>query len=122
MLGSAVGEIEMIAEPKHKPHHDDNYCGERRRQEKALDEALKNTFPASDPVSVEQPMLTAVDGKRKRPIEKTRDADQQQSIVMSEVRARQGVTGHHVRYVLAFGLASTIIALTVLYLFYFAVE
>ena len=26
-----------------------------RRQEEALDEALKNTFPASDPVSVEQP-------------------------------------------------------------------
>jgi hypothetical protein len=28
---------------------------ERMRQEDALDEALKNTFPASDPVSVEQP-------------------------------------------------------------------
>jgi hypothetical protein len=28
---------------------------QRRRQEEALDEALKNTFPASDPVSVEQP-------------------------------------------------------------------
>ena len=28
---------------------------ERIRQEEALDEALKNTFPASDPVSMEQP-------------------------------------------------------------------
>jgi hypothetical protein len=28
---------------------------ERMRQEDALDEALKNTFPASDPVSAEQP-------------------------------------------------------------------
>jgi hypothetical protein len=28
---------------------------ERIRQEEALDEALKNTFPASDPVSVEKP-------------------------------------------------------------------
>jgi hypothetical protein len=27
----------------------------RRRQEEALDDALKNTFPASDPVSIEQP-------------------------------------------------------------------
>jgi hypothetical protein len=27
----------------------------RRRQEEALDEALENTFPASDPVSAEQP-------------------------------------------------------------------
>jgi hypothetical protein len=33
----------------------DRDTGERRRQEQALDEALKNTFPASDPVSVEQP-------------------------------------------------------------------
>jgi hypothetical protein len=27
----------------------------RMHQEEALDEALKNTFPASDPVSAEQP-------------------------------------------------------------------
>ena len=27
---------------------------ERRRQELALDDALENTFPASDPVSIEQ--------------------------------------------------------------------
>jgi hypothetical protein len=47
----------MIAEPKRKPHQDDNDRDkrERSRQEEALDEALKNTFPASDPVSVEQP-------------------------------------------------------------------
>jgi hypothetical protein len=47
----------MVVEPKHKPHQDD--CNfkkrERERQEEALDEALKNTFPASDPVSAEQP-------------------------------------------------------------------
>jgi len=29
---------------------------ERRRLERALDEALANTFPASDPVSIEQPV------------------------------------------------------------------
>jgi nicotinate phosphoribosyltransferase len=28
----------------------------RRRQEEALDEALKETFPASDPVALEQPV------------------------------------------------------------------
>jgi hypothetical protein len=28
---------------------------ERKRRENALDEAIENTFPASDPVSVEQP-------------------------------------------------------------------
>lgn len=27
----------------------------RRHQEEALDDALKNTFPASDPISIEQP-------------------------------------------------------------------
>jgi hypothetical protein len=56
----------MIAEPKRKPHQDDNDRDkrERRHQEKALDEALKNTFPASDPVSVEQPMPPAADRDR----------------------------------------------------------
>ena len=49
----------MIAEPKRKPRQDDRDKRERRHQEKALDEALKNTFPASDPVSVEQPLLPA---------------------------------------------------------------
>jgi hypothetical protein len=48
----------MIADPKHKPHQDDGDSDKRRRQEQALDEALENTFPASDPVSVEQPMAS----------------------------------------------------------------
>jgi hypothetical protein len=53
----AIEAIEMIAAPKHKHHQDVNNRGNREywRREKALDEALKNTFPASDPVSVEQP-------------------------------------------------------------------
>ena len=50
------------------------------------------------------------------------DPDAKQPIVISEVRARQGVTGHNVRYVLGFGLAGAIIAMTVVYLFYFAVD
>jgi len=48
----------MIAEPHQPPHDKDRSKGERRLNEKALDEALKNTFPASDPVSVEQPVST----------------------------------------------------------------
>ena len=48
----------MIAGPQKQPHDKDRSKGERRRDEKALDEALKNTFPASDPVSVEQPVST----------------------------------------------------------------
>ena len=50
------------------------------------------------------------------------DPDAKRPIVMSGDRARQGVTGHNVRYVLGFGLAGAIIALMVLYLFYFAVD
>jgi hypothetical protein len=46
----------MSAEPK-QHHHKDRDKRERRRDERALDEALKDTFPASDPVSVEQPVL-----------------------------------------------------------------
>jgi hypothetical protein len=45
----------MILEPKRKPPEDDSDPKERERQEEELDEALKNTFPASDPVSAEQP-------------------------------------------------------------------
>ena len=52
---SGVRETEMIADPKRKPYQDDGDGDKRRRQEEALDEALENTFPASDPVSVEQP-------------------------------------------------------------------
>jgi len=48
----------MVAGPHQQPHGEDRSKGERRRDEKALDEALKNTFPASDPVSVEQPVST----------------------------------------------------------------
>jgi hypothetical protein len=35
----------------------------RQRQEEALDEALKNTFPASDPISIEQPAPREPDDK-----------------------------------------------------------
>jgi hypothetical protein len=61
--GSVVGEIEVIVEVKRKPHQDDRARDERERrhQEDALDEALKDTFPASDPVSAEQPVSSAAD-------------------------------------------------------------
>lgn len=39
--------------------------------------------------------------------------------VVSKVQARQGVTGHNVRYVLYFGVAATVIAFAVIYVFYF---
>ena len=61
----------MIAELKRKPHQNDNDRDQndndrdkRQRQEKALDEALENIFPASDPVSVEQPTPPAADRAR----------------------------------------------------------
>jgi|ERR1700722_14274132 len=49
-----IGEIEMNADPKHKGGHDDVDRAKRawRHQEEVLDDALKNTFPASDPVSI----------------------------------------------------------------------
>ena len=56
-IWGAVGEIEMKADPKSQPRRD-NYAKAKRarkHQEDALDDALKNTFPASDPISVEQP-------------------------------------------------------------------
>ena len=44
------------AKDKHAKGEAERQDGERRRrQEEALDDALSNTFPASDPVSIEQP-------------------------------------------------------------------
>ena len=37
-------------------------------------------------------------------------------------RARAGVTGHNVRYVLSFGLIGVIVAFAVVYAFYFSAE
>ncbi|MGA9892025.1 MAG: hypothetical protein WBQ55_06590 [Xanthobacteraceae bacterium] len=45
----------MTTVPKRKTIQDNGDRDKRRRQEEALDEALKNTFPASDPISAEQP-------------------------------------------------------------------
>jgi hypothetical protein len=62
-VDGAVGEIEMNADPKRKTHKGDYDRAKeaRRHQEEALDDALKNTFPASDPVSIGQPTPPAVD-------------------------------------------------------------
>jgi len=47
----------MNADSKRKLHKGgyDRSKRSRRHQEEALDDALKNTFPASDPISMEQP-------------------------------------------------------------------
>ena len=49
-----------------------------------------------------------------------KDADRQtaQQPVVPAARARQGVTGHNVRYVLGFGLAAVVIAFLIVYLIY----
>jgi hypothetical protein len=53
----------MNADSKRKPRQRDSIRAERarQRQEEALDDALKNTFPASDPVSIEQPASPVAD-------------------------------------------------------------
>jgi len=59
----------MLPDAKRKRRKDDaerDQRERRRRQEEALDEALGNTFPASDPVSVEQP-APASSKRRPRP-------------------------------------------------------
>jgi hypothetical protein len=55
--------MEMSADSKRKRCQKDRILTERARQhqEEALDDALKNTFPASDPVSIEQPAPRAAD-------------------------------------------------------------
>ena len=54
-----------IMKPQPQPQANENAPSvveaERKRDEAALDDALENTFPASDPVSIEQP-----EGNQKR--------------------------------------------------------
>jgi hypothetical protein len=56
----------MNADRKDKSHQGDHDRANRARryQEEALDDALKNTFPASDPVSIGQPTPPANDYAR----------------------------------------------------------
>ncbi len=42
-------------------------------------------------------------------------------VVLAKDEARDGVTGHNVRYVLGFSLAGAVAVLVLLYVFYFAV-
>jgi len=67
-----------------------------------LDDALDNTFPASDPVAMLEPAA----------------ATPERPVVENEVQARQGVTGHNVRYVLGYGIVGVVIAFVIIYLIY----
>jgi hypothetical protein len=51
----------MKSNPKPKTGKDDREKLARMHQEEALDDALRNTFPASDPVSIEQPAASETD-------------------------------------------------------------
>jgi hypothetical protein len=42
--------------------------------------------------------------------------------IKTKTKARAGVTGHHVRYVLAFGLAGVIIAFLFIGLYFYGVQ
>jgi hypothetical protein len=53
----------MDSTRKRKPTKRDHSKVERERQEDALDDALKNTFPASDPVSIAQSAPVDRDGE-----------------------------------------------------------
>jgi hypothetical protein len=50
----------------------------------------------------------------------TASHDGENRTIVPAQQARQGVTGHYVRYVLGFGLAAVIVALAVVYVIYFA--
>jgi len=46
-------------------------------------------------------------------VHRTREGDE---VMLNTVRARQSVTGHHVRVVLGFGIAAAVVAFVVAYL------
>jgi hypothetical protein len=53
-----------------------------------------------------------------RPVSEQHQSEQR--TVMPTQEARQGVTGHNVRYVLGISMAAVIVAFAVLYVIYFA--
>jgi hypothetical protein len=57
---------------------------------------------------------------RDTPAPEYREADRRAELqgALPTVRARQGVTGHNVRYVLAFGIAAAIICFWIVYFVY----
>jgi hypothetical protein len=52
IIGTTAGVTKELEKSKSKISNE----AERERREKALDEALENTFPASDPIAAEQPV------------------------------------------------------------------
>ena len=54
------------------------------------------------------------------PVSEEHRPQNERRTVVSTQQARQGVTGHNVRYVLGIGIAATIVAFVVLYAIYFA--
>jgi hypothetical protein len=61
-VAGAAGIIEVKRDRKREPPKQDRDKLARERQEEALDDALMNTFPASDPISIEQPAPLDTDG------------------------------------------------------------
>jgi hypothetical protein len=57
----------MNASRKRKPDARQRQKLARQRQEQALDDALSNTFPASDPISIEQPAPPEADDESVSP-------------------------------------------------------
>ena len=54
------------------------------------------------------------------PVSEQHRPQSERRTVVSTQQARQGVTGHNVRYVLGIGMAAVIVAFVVLYAIYFA--
>jgi hypothetical protein len=80
----------------------------KKRLDEDLNEALEDSFPASDP-----PSLTRA--PRDEAHAMPRPASAPSSAVLDKQDARQGATGHGVRYVLGLGLLLAIVAMVILY-------
>jgi hypothetical protein len=60
--------------------------------------------------------------RRRRPLSNREAAMPErygEQIIETKTEARQGVTGHNVRYVLLFGTTAVIVAFAVIYIFFF---
>ena len=100
-------------------------CGDDKNDAAAAQPTVAVTTPVltAAPMTTDAPAMTAAPAMTDAPmagsamLEPT-GASPERPVVAPVVKARQGVTGHNVRYVLGYGIVGTVVAFIIVYLVY----
>jgi hypothetical protein len=78
----------------------------------------QGTFVDFEISGIEAPMNPDTRAPEYQDADRKAPTTAQNQTIVPTTRVRQGVTGHNVRYVLAFGIAAVIVAFVIVYLTY----